>query len=66
MGEWMDAYIEIKDAEPSSLGGDSTVKEWQCKGVLDREGKCPNVIQSVIFRMYCDDCHRYFKEKTGG
>ena len=64
MGEWMDAYIESKNAEPSSSGGDWSIKEWKCKGILDREGKCQNIIRSAIFRMYCDECHKYFKEKN--
>lgn len=65
MGEWMEAYIEGKNVEPDMLG-DGEPQEWKCKGVLDREGKCKNVMRSPVFRMYCDECRQYFKEREWG
>jgi hypothetical protein len=58
MGEWMEAYIEGKDAEPNYLGdGKSSLRK--CSGLMDRKGKCGNTFRS-IGRIFCDECRRYY------
>jgi hypothetical protein len=67
MGEWKEAYIESKDAEPAYWGGGSGYYgkigcskpiERLCWGIADREGLCKNIVKGS--RVYCDDCRAYF------
>ena len=60
MGEWKEAYLDSKDAEPD-YGYDAKPTLRQCWGVLDRQGKCENTFMSTV-GVYCDDCRRYAEE----
>lgn len=60
MGEWMEAYLDSKDSETNSPGGQREDSPKVCPGFADKQGRCTN-ITDPNGSVFCDECRAYRK-----